>query len=58
MLKEILVRTEKERAVEKVSIVLENSYINTNRMMLEIKSVNGASCEASDFGIQTGMEAR
>lgn len=27
-------------------------------MMLEIMSVNGASCEASDCGIQTGMEAR
>lgn len=58
MLKEILVRAQKERTVEKVSTVLENSYININRMMLEIMSVNGASCEASESGIQTGMEAR
>ena len=35
-LKEILVKNPKGRAVEKVPIVLENTYIIMNRMLLEI----------------------
>ena len=35
-LKEILVKNSKGRAVEKVPIVLENTYIIMNRMLLEI----------------------
>ena len=35
-LKEILVKNSERQAVEKVPIVLENTYIITNRMLLEI----------------------
>lgn len=46
----ILARAQKEnrRALEKVSIILENIYITTNRMLVEIQTSKSHSDKVSD----------